>query len=105
MLNNAVDYINNERAIPYIPYGIECDMNIFSDYETWINVPISQEHRAMLIDTGIEYAKSDYEKWIQQQQQQEQKMDDCVEDGDNTTTLTSEPNHDCETIRDNNEEL
>jgi len=66
MLNNAFDYINNERAIPYIPYGIECDMNIFSDYETWINVPISQECRAVLIDTGANCGKSSYEKWVQQ---------------------------------------
>ena len=86
MMDNMVSYINDEKAIPYIPYDIECDMNIFNSYEAWINVPISQEHRAMLIDTGVEYAKSDYEKWLQKQQ----KMDDCSEGGDNTSRLTSE---------------
>jgi hypothetical protein len=41
-------------------------MNIFSSYETWINVPISQELRAALIDKGSEYAKTYYERWRQE---------------------------------------
>ena len=66
MIDNMIDYINDDKCIPYIPYDIECDMNIFSSYETWINVPISQEYRAILIDKGSEYGKANYEKWVQQ---------------------------------------
>jgi predicted patatin/cPLA2 family phospholipase len=66
MIDNMISYINDEKGIPNIPYDIECDMNIFSSYETWINVPISQEYRATLIDKGSEYAQTYYEKWRQE---------------------------------------
>jgi hypothetical protein len=66
MIDNMIDYINEEKCIPIIPYDIECNMNIFSSYETWINVPISHECRAFLINKGSEYGKLNYEKWVQQ---------------------------------------
>ena len=111
MIFNMIDYINCEKNIPHIPYDIECDMNIFSDYESWVNIVISTEHRNILLERGASYAKTYSEKWIQQ------NKDDCGEGGeggeggDDNTTLLSKTEHEGESIRPispiglNNEEL
>ena len=94
MIDNIFDYINDNDIIPNIPYDIECDMNIFNSYETWINVPISQEHRAALIDKGSEYGKSNYEKWIQQNIiniKNDENTESCQSGSDNNIILDSDP--------------
>ena len=115
MIDNMIDYINDKKFIPIIPYDIECDMNIFSSYETWINVPISQECRAILIDKGSEYGKASYEKWVQQniiniKKDGNDDNDDNTQHGDgggddnrsdNNLVLASDP----DSLAPNNEEL
>lgn len=111
MIDNMIEYINDDKGIPNIPYDIECDMNIFSSYETWINVPISQEHRAALIDKGSEYGKANYEKWVQQNIINIKNADNAnttnnTEDvgdnrGDNNLVLASDP----DSLAPHNEEL
>jgi hypothetical protein len=90
-------------------------MNIFSSYEAWINVPISQEHRAALIDKGSEYGKANYEKWVQQNiiniknddnadnADNAEDVDDNGDDNrsDNNLVLASDP----DSLAPNNEEL
>ena len=107
MIDNMIDYVNDEKGIPDIPYDIECDMNIFSSYETWISVPISQEIRAALIDKGSEYAKTYYEKWIQENIdtsliKDENLVNNIVKNGnDNNIVLAAKP----DSIAIHNEEL
>ena len=115
MIDNMIEYINDDKGIPNIPYDIECDMNIFSSYEAWINVPISQEHRAALIDKGSEYGKASYEKWVQQniinmininKDDNDARSEDRSDDGgvnksDNNLALASDP----DSLAPHNEEL
>ena len=97
MIDNMIDYINDEKVIRDIPYDIECDMNIFSSYETWINVTISQELRAALIDKGSEYAKTYYERWRQENIDTTLTKDNNVVDNivknvnDNNIVLAAKP--------------
>lgn len=53
---NIYNKISDELTQEAIPYHIEIDMNIFTSYEGWIQVPFSSEHRNMLIMLGVKYA-------------------------------------------------
>jgi hypothetical protein len=54
---NIFDIITDERILEKIPYQIECDMNIFTTFDSWVQVPFSADHRIKLLTHGIESAE------------------------------------------------
>ena len=54
---NIFDVITDERILEKIPYQIECDMNIFTTFDSWVQVPFSSDHRIKLLTHGMETAK------------------------------------------------
>ncbi len=65
IMNNIFNVICDTTKIQKIPYEIECDMDIYNNYEEWINVSLSAEQRAALIHIGIKYAEEKYPSFIQ----------------------------------------
>lgn len=61
---NMFNRINDELLLQNIPYQIECNMNIFTTYDTWMQVPFSSEYRDNLIKYGKKIAEETYEKFI-----------------------------------------
>jgi hypothetical protein len=54
---NIFDIITDERILEKIPYQIECDMNIFTTFDSWVQVPFSADHRIKLLTHGMESAE------------------------------------------------
>jgi predicted acylesterase/phospholipase RssA len=61
---NMFNRISDELLLQNIPYQIECNMNIFTTYDAWMQVPFSSEHRDNLIKYGKKIAEETYEKFI-----------------------------------------
>jgi hypothetical protein len=56
--------INDEYLLEKIPYEVVCDMNIFTTYDAWTQVPYSSEHRNNLIVYGAKVAEDLHESFI-----------------------------------------
>jgi len=65
---SSMDAISDEKYLENIPFEIECDMTKYSNYEGWVNVPFSSDHRAEVINYGIECSSMKYESFLQIQQ-------------------------------------
>ena len=61
---NIFNRINDELALEQIPYQVVCNMNIFTTYDSWTQVPFSSEHRSNLISYGIKTAEEKYESFV-----------------------------------------
>ena len=61
---NIFNRINDELVLETIPYEVVCDMNIFTTYDSWTQVPYSSEHRNNLILYGIKIAEELHAKFI-----------------------------------------
>jgi predicted patatin/cPLA2 family phospholipase len=61
---NILNHINDEYILEKIPYEIICDMNIVSSYDSWIQVPFSAEHRAKLINYGVEISEKKLDEFL-----------------------------------------
>jgi hypothetical protein len=75
--------INDEYFLEKIPYEVVCNMNIFTTYDAWIQVPYSSEHRNNLITYGIKVAEDLYESFISHR-------DSLIEQQDNDASLHDE---------------
>ena len=65
------------------PYEVVCNMNIFTTYDAWIQVPYSSEHRNNLITYGIKVAEDLYESFIS-------RRDSLIEQQDNDASVNDE---------------
>jgi predicted patatin/cPLA2 family phospholipase len=80
-----LDVIGDHCKQEHIPYDIECDMNIFNNYNEWFNVFSISEKRRILIDNGFDIGKEKHlcfmeiQKQQQQEQQQQEKQHDSSE--------------------------
>jgi hypothetical protein len=61
---NIFNRINDELVLEKIPYEVVCNMNIFTTYDCWTQVPFSSEHRSNLISYGIKKAEENYESFV-----------------------------------------
>ena len=61
---NIFNRISDELVLKKIPYEIVCNMNIFTTYDSWTQVPFSSEHRSNLISYGIKTAEENYESFV-----------------------------------------
>jgi predicted acylesterase/phospholipase RssA len=61
---NIFNRINDELVLEQIPYQVVCNMNIFTTYDSWTQVPFSSEHRSNLISYGIKTAEEKYESFV-----------------------------------------
>jgi len=61
---NILNHINDEYILEKIPYEIICNMNIISSYDSWIQVPFSSEHRAKLINYGVEISEKKLDEFL-----------------------------------------
>jgi hypothetical protein len=64
-----MEKVSDEKHLEDIVFQIECDMTEYSNYEGWINVAISSEHRANLINYGIECSKNIYDSFLKKKQE------------------------------------
>jgi NTE family protein len=65
----TMEKVSDEKHLEDIVFQIECDMTEYSNYEGWINVAISSEHRTNLINYGIECSKNIYDSFLKKKQQ------------------------------------
>jgi len=56
--------INNEDMLEKIPFQVVCDMNVFTTYDAWTQVPYSSEHRNNLITYGEKIAEDLHESFV-----------------------------------------
>jgi NTE family protein len=77
----SMETISDEKHLENIPFEIDCDMTKYSNYEGWINVALSSDHRAELINYGIECSKTFYESFLEKKQ--EFTEDDITHDESN----------------------
>ena len=61
---NIFNRINDELVLEKIPYQVVCNMNIFTTYDSWTQVPFSSEHRSNLISYGMKTAEENYESFV-----------------------------------------
>lgn len=61
---NIFNRISDELVLEKIPYEVVCNMNIFTTYDSWTQVPFSSEHRINLISYGIKTAEENYESFV-----------------------------------------
>lgn len=59
-----LDGIDDHNRIEIIPYDIQCDMDIFNNYDEWFDVFTISEKRVKLIDNGINIATEIYPSFI-----------------------------------------
>jgi predicted patatin/cPLA2 family phospholipase len=59
-----LDGIGDHNRIEIIPYDIQCDMDIFNNYDEWFDVFTISEKRVKLIDNGINIATEIYPSFI-----------------------------------------
>lgn len=69
IIKKAMETISDEKKLESIPFELECDMAKYSNYDGWVNVALSSEHRANLINYGIECSKNNYESFLKKQQE------------------------------------
>ena len=56
--------ISDEYFLEKIPYEVVCNMNIFTTYDAWTQVPYSSEHRNNLITYGVKVAEDLHESFV-----------------------------------------
>ena len=61
---NIYNRITDQCNLESIPYQIDCDMNIFTTVDSWVQVPFSIDHRIKLLSHGVETAEKCIEKFI-----------------------------------------
>lgn len=61
---NIFNRINDELLLETIPYEVVCNMNVFTTYDSWTQVPFSSEHRNNLILYGIKIAEEIHATFI-----------------------------------------
>jgi predicted acylesterase/phospholipase RssA len=61
---NIFNRVSDELVLKKIPYEIVCNMNIFTTYDSWTQLPFSSEHRNNLISYGIKTAEENYESFV-----------------------------------------
>lgn len=61
---NIFNRVSDELVLKKIPYEIVCNMNIFTTYDSWTQLPFSSEHRNNLISYGIKTAEENYELFV-----------------------------------------
>ena len=61
---NIFNRISDELVLEIIPYEVVCNMNIFTTYDSWTQVPFSSEHRNNLISYGIKIAEEIHESFV-----------------------------------------
>ena len=61
---NVFKCISDEHVLENIPYEVICKMTVFSTYDSWIQVPFSSEHRANLINYGIEISEKKLDEFL-----------------------------------------
>lgn len=64
---NIYNRITDQTHLETIPYQIECNMNIFTTVDSWVQVPFSIDHRIKLLSHGFETAEKCIEKFIAHQ--------------------------------------
>lgn len=64
---NIYNRITDQCYLETIPYQIDCDMNIFTTVDSWVQVPFSMEHRIKLLSHGAETAEKCIEKFVAHQ--------------------------------------
>jgi NTE family protein len=69
LLIKTMETVSDEKHLEDIVFQIECDMTEYNNYEGWINVPISSEHRGNLINYGIECSKNIYDSFLKKKQE------------------------------------
>ena len=65
-----LDKIGDHGSIETIPYDIECDMNIFNNYDEWFSVFNLTEKRTLLIENGYNIASEFYSSLSKEQEHQ-----------------------------------
>ena len=63
-LQKLLDGNDDHNSIEIIPYDIQCDMDIFNNYDEWFDVVTISEKRVNLIDNGINIATEIYPSFI-----------------------------------------
>jgi NTE family protein len=61
---NIYNRITDQSHLETIPYQIDCNMNIFTTVDSWVQVPFSIDHRIKLLSHGVEAAEECIEKFI-----------------------------------------
>ena len=61
---NIFNRVNDELVLKKIPYEIVCNMNVFTTYDSWTQLPFYSEHRNNLILYGIKTAEENYESFV-----------------------------------------
>jgi predicted patatin/cPLA2 family phospholipase len=61
---NIYNRITDQSHLEIIPYQIDCNMNIFTTVDSWVQVPFSIDHRIKLLSHGVEAAEKCIEKFI-----------------------------------------
>jgi hypothetical protein len=61
---NIFNRVNDELVLKKIPYEIVCNMNVFTTYDSWTQLPFFSEHRNNLILYGIKTAEENYESFV-----------------------------------------
>jgi len=64
---NIYNRITDQIYLESIPYQINCDMNIFTTVDSWVQVPFSMEHRIKLLSYGAETAEKYIDKFVAHQ--------------------------------------
>ena len=60
-----LDGNDDHYEIETIPYDIECDMDIFNNYDEWFDVFTISEKRVILIENGIHIATEIYPSFME----------------------------------------
>ena len=64
-----LDVIGDHNKVENIPYVINCDMNIFNNYDEWFNLFNNSDKRTLLIENGYSIASEFYSSFFKEQQQ------------------------------------
>jgi len=74
-----LDEIGDHTKVESIPYDIECDMNIFNNYDEWLDLFSISEKRAKLIEFGINTAADIYPSFLETYKNDVDQEDGSVE--------------------------
>jgi predicted patatin/cPLA2 family phospholipase len=65
LFQKILDQLGDHNKIESIPYDIECDMDIFNNYDEWFNLFSGTEKRLKLIEIGINIATEIYPSFLE----------------------------------------
>jgi predicted acylesterase/phospholipase RssA len=74
-----LDEIGDHTKVESTPYDVECDMNIFNNYDEWFDVFSISEKRAKLIEAGINIATEIYPSFLETYKNEVDQEDGGVE--------------------------